>query len=106
MILRNYNAKRSGGIYVVLNPSSFINDFYGLTVASTHDSPWRYDQFVPIIFVAPGLLRQSVFRQVSTVDVAPTLSAIPGITYPSGSVGKPLVEVLQTAPGAATDVNK
>jgi hypothetical protein len=32
------------------------------------------------------------------VDVAPTLSAILNITYPSGSVGKPLVEVLQTAP--------
>jgi predicted AlkP superfamily pyrophosphatase or phosphodiesterase len=97
--LRNYNAKRSGDIYVVLNAGSFINDFDGLTVASSHGSPWRYDQFVPIVFVAPGILHQRVFREVSTVDVAPTLSAILGITYPFGSVGKPLVEVLQTAPG-------
>jgi hypothetical protein len=37
------------------------------------------------------------------VDVAPTLSAILGITYPSGSVGKPLVEVLQTAPNGAVN---
>jgi hypothetical protein len=41
-ILRNYNAKRSGDIYVVLNPGSFINDFDGLTVASNHGSPWRF----------------------------------------------------------------
>ena len=106
MILRNYNAKRSDDIYVVLNPGSFINDFDGLTVASSHGSPWRYDQFVPVIFVAPGIAPQHVFREVSTVEVAPTFSAILGITYPSGSIGRPLVEVLQTAPTAATDIKK
>jgi predicted AlkP superfamily pyrophosphatase or phosphodiesterase len=96
-ILRNYNSKRSGDIYVVFKPAWFINDSDGLSVASTHGSPWRYDQFVPVIFVGPGMPPQRVFREISTVDVAPTLSAILGITYPSGSVGKPLVEVLQTA---------
>jgi arylsulfatase A-like enzyme len=105
-ILRNYNAKRSGDIYVVFKPGSFINDFDGLTVASTHGSPWRYDQFVPVIFVARGISAQQVFREISTVDVASTLSAILGITYPSGSVGKPLVEVLQTAPRIAADAKK
>ena len=105
-ILRNYNANRSGDIYVVLNPGRFINDFDGLAVASSHGAPWRYDQFVPIIFVAPGIVGQKVFREVSTVDVAPTLSAILGIDYPSGSVGKPLVEVLRASPDKATDSNK
>jgi predicted AlkP superfamily pyrophosphatase or phosphodiesterase len=96
-ILRNYNSKRSGDIYVVFKPGWFINDSDGLSVASTHGSPWRYDQFVPVVFLVPGMPPQRVFREISTVDVAPTLSAILGITYPSGSVGKPLVEVLQTA---------
>jgi len=105
-ILRNYNAKRSGDIFVVLNSGSFINDFDGLTVASSHGSPWRYDQFVPIVFVAPGVQGQRVFREVSTVDVAPTLSAILGITYPSGSVGKPLVEVLERGSEVAVDTSK
>jgi predicted AlkP superfamily pyrophosphatase or phosphodiesterase len=100
-ILRNYNSKRSGDIYVVFNPGWFINDFDGLTVASTHGSPWRYDTFVPVIFVCPGVAAQRVFREIATVDVAPTLSAILGITYPSGSVGKRLVEVLQTRPQEA-----
>jgi hypothetical protein len=48
---------------------------------------------------------QQVFREIATVDVAPTLSAILGITYPSGSIGKPLVEVLQTASSGAIDAN-
>jgi predicted AlkP superfamily pyrophosphatase or phosphodiesterase len=94
-IQRNYNSKRSGDIYVVLKPRWFIGDFDGLSVASVHGSPWRYDTFVPVIFVGPGMAAQSVFREIATVDVAPTLSALIGITYPSGSVGKPLVEVLQ-----------
>lgn len=49
---------------------------------------------------------QRVSREIATVDVAPTLSAILGITYPSGSVGNPLVEVLQIAPRGATDAKK
>jgi len=100
-ILHNYNSKRSGDIYIVFKPGWFINDSDGLTVASVHGSPWRYDKFVPVIFVRPGIAPQRVFREIETVDVAPTLSAILGITYPSGSVGKPLVEVLQTRPEAA-----
>jgi arylsulfatase A-like enzyme len=97
-IQRNYNPKRSGDIYVVFKPRWFIGDFDGLSVASVHGSPWRYDTFVPVVFVCPGMAAQRVFREIATVDVAPTLSALLGITYPSGSVGKPLVEVLQSRP--------
>ena len=49
-IMRNFHPKRSGDIYLVFEPNVFINDFDGLTVASTHGSPWRYDTFVPVIF--------------------------------------------------------
>jgi predicted AlkP superfamily pyrophosphatase or phosphodiesterase len=105
-ILRNYNPKRSGDIYTVFNPGWFINDFDGQTVASVHGSPWRYDAFVPVIFAGPGMTAQRVFREIATVDVAPTLSAILGITYPSGSVGTPLVEVLQIGLRGATDAKK
>ena len=87
----------------MFKPGWFINDFDGLTVASIHGSPWRYDTFVPVIFFGPEMAAQRVFREIETVDVAPTLSAILGITYPSGSIGKPLVEVLQSAPKAAAN---
>jgi len=93
-ILRNFNPKRSGDIYLVLEPHWFVNDFDGLTVASTHGSPWRYDTFVPIIFTGNGLTAKTIFREVQTVDIALTLSKYLKIKAPSGATGSPLTEVL------------
>lgn len=94
-VLNNYNPRRSGEIYVVFQPSWFINDFDGLAVAVTHGSPWRYDSFVPIIFVGLDLEPRKVFREVHTVDVAPTLSAAVGAKPPSGTRGQVLVEAVE-----------
>jgi predicted AlkP superfamily pyrophosphatase or phosphodiesterase len=94
-VLRNFNPKRSGDIYLVFDPNRFINDFDGLTVAATHGSPWQYDSFVPIMFAGSGISAMHVNRRVETVDIAPTLSALVGAKPPSGSTGSPLLEVLQ-----------
>lgn len=93
-ILRNFNPKRSGDIYLVLEPQWFVAEFDGLTVASTHGSPWRYDTFVPVIFAGNGLPAKTVFREVQTVDIALTLANYLRIAAPSGATGAPLVEVL------------
>jgi predicted AlkP superfamily pyrophosphatase or phosphodiesterase len=93
-VVNNFNSKRSGEVFIVFEPNWFINDFDGLTVASTHGSPWSYDTFVPIVFAGAGLAAQTVDRKVETVDVAATLSAYMGIKPPSGSAGTPLAEVL------------
>lgn len=94
-ILRSYNPKRSGEIYIVTEPYWYINDFDGLEVASTHGSPWKYDTYVPIIFAGNGLKHQNIFRKVETVDIALTLSNYLKIKMPSGSSGRPLIEVLE-----------
>jgi len=94
-VLRNFNPSRSGDIYIVFEPNRFINDFDGLTVAASHGSPWRYDSYVPLIFVGEGISAQRVARPVQTVDIAPTLSVLIGAKPPSGSVGVPLSEVIQ-----------
>ena len=93
-ILRNFHPKRSGDIYLVFEPNVFISDFDGLTVASTHGSPWRYDTFVPVIFAGAGLSPATVNRPVTPYDIAPTLAAYLGVKPPSGSIGTPLSEVL------------
>jgi predicted AlkP superfamily pyrophosphatase or phosphodiesterase len=92
-VLNNFNPKRSGEVFIVFEPNWFINDFDGLTVASTHGSPWTYDTYVPIVFAGAGLEPAVVDRRVYTVDVAATLAAFLGIKPPSGSAGRPLVEV-------------
>lgn len=93
-ILRNFSPRRSGDIYVVFEPQSFINEFDGLIVASTHGSPWTYDNFVPIVVAGNGIKAARVYRPIETVDVAPTLSAVVGAKPPSGSRGRLLEEVL------------
>ena len=94
-IMRNFHPKRSGDIYLVFEPNVFINDFDGLTVASTHGSPWRYDTFVPVIFAGAGLPAMAVSRPITPYDIAPTLAAYLGVKPPSGSIGMPLPELLK-----------
>lgn len=93
-ILNNHNVRRSGDIYVVFEPHRFINEFDGLTVASAHGSPWRYDTFVPVVFAGCGLKPRTVYRRINTVDVASTLSAWLGTKPPSGAAGQVLGEVV------------
>jgi len=92
-VLRNFHSKRSGDIYLVFEPNVFINDFDGLTVSSTHGSPWRYDTYVPVIFAGNGLSAARVVRAVAPYDIAPTLAAYLGVKPPSGNVGAVLPEV-------------
>ncbi|MFZ9037019.1 MAG: alkaline phosphatase family protein [Gammaproteobacteria bacterium] len=93
-ILRNFHADRSGDIFLVFESNVFINDFDGLTVASTHGSPWRYDTFVPVIFAGMNLQPATVNRTITPYDIAPTLAAYLGVKPPSAAIGQPLGEVL------------
>jgi hypothetical protein len=93
-ILNNYHPKRSGDIFVVFEPHRFINNMDGLSVASTHGSPWSYDTFVPIFFAGPGIRPQVVHRPVAPTAIASTLAAYLGIKAPSGAHGDVLEEVL------------
>ena len=92
-IRRNFHPERSGDIYVVQSPYSFLLDPGAISVM--HGSPWRYDTHVPILFAGPGIEASRVSRQVATVDVAVTLSEIFGTTMPSGASGRVLSEVLR-----------
>ncbi|MFW2373155.1 MAG: alkaline phosphatase family protein [Gammaproteobacteria bacterium] len=93
-ILRNFHPKRSGDIYLVFEPNVFINDFDGLTVASTHGSPWRYDTYVPVMFAGVGLSDAKINRAITPYDIAPTLAAYLNVKPPSGAIGTVLSEVL------------
>lgn len=89
---RNSHPQRSGDIYVAQAPYWFM--FAKGAVAAMHGSPWRYDTHVPIIFAGAGIKAQRVDRRVHPVDVAPTMSAVLGMSPPAGSQGKVLGEVL------------
>jgi len=58
-------------------------------------SPWGYDTHVPIVFVVPGVAGRRIARTVHTVDVAPTLAGVLGISTPAGASGEMLTEVVR-----------
>ncbi|MDN3683034.1 alkaline phosphatase family protein [Vibrio tapetis subsp. quintayensis] len=93
LVQNNYHPARSGDVYVIFDNRSYINDMDGLTIASTHGSPWRYDTHVPIIFAGYQLAPKQVSREVTPYDISPTLSNLLGITQPSGATGHVLQEV-------------
>ena len=93
-VLNNFHPDRSGDVYVVFEANVFINDFDGLTVASTHGSPWRYDSYVPVMFAGMDLSPAVPSRPITPYDIAPTLARVLGIKPPSASIGEPLAEVL------------
>lgn len=62
---------------------------------TSHGSAWDYDSHVPIIFRGAGVAKGAFVRRVATADIAPTLSRILGIEYPTGNLGKPLSEAIK-----------
>jgi len=96
LVGNNHSKSRSGDVYVVLEAHRFVADMEGLTVASTHGSPWGYDTFVPLIFAGFNIDDDVIYDRVSTTDIAVTLSAIPGIKAPSGAQGQILEKVVNS----------
>lgn len=91
-ILQNgYHQKRSGDVLLVLKPG-FIS--YG-TTGSTHGSPQIYDTHVPLLFFGKGIKKGSTVERTEIPDIAPTISALLGISFPNGSTGTPISAVLE-----------
>ncbi|MDV7140580.1 alkaline phosphatase PafA [Maribacter sp. TH_r10] len=91
-ILQNgYNQKRSGDILMVLKPGTIS---YSMT-GSTHGSPQIYDTHVPLLFYGKGIKKGSTTARTEISDVAPTISALLGIAFPSGDIGMPISKVLE-----------
>lgn len=91
LLEKGYNQKRSGDVLVVYDPA-FIS--YSKT-GSTHGSGLNYDTHVPLLFYGKGITKGSTLQRTEIVDIAPTMSALLGISFPNGSIGMPLEFVLK-----------
>ena len=92
-IRNNYHPDRAGDIYVVQDAYWF--NFDRGPVAVMHGSPWSYDTHVPIIFMGPGIKVGTNYRRVQPVDIAPTLSALLGMSPPASAQGTVLPEAIE-----------
>lgn len=90
-VKKGFNPKRSGDVAYVLKPSYLSYYHYG----SSHGSPYSYDTHVPMIFYGKGINSGESTERVEITDIAPTISALLGISFPSASIGKVLSEVIE-----------
>lgn len=91
-IMQNgYNQKRSGDILIVYRPGTISYS----TTGSTHGSPWNYDTHSPLLFYGKGIKKGSTVNRTEIPDIAPTISALLGMAFPSGTTGQPIGEVLE-----------
>lgn len=86
-----FNQKRSGDVVMVLDPSVISYSRTG----STHGSGNNYDTHAPLIFFGKGIKPGNSLERTEIVDIAPTISALLGISFPNGATGRPLYMVLE-----------
>jgi len=100
-IRRSFHPTRSGNIHMVPQHYWFLHsteeaEKMGIEkIAAIHGSPWKYDTYVPIFFAGNGVSARTISRPVGPQDIAATIAAYLEIKPPSGSVGDPLLEVLE-----------
>jgi predicted AlkP superfamily pyrophosphatase or phosphodiesterase len=92
MVIRGYHAKRSGDVIVVLE-----SGWYGAgrVTGTTHGSPYTYDTNVPMLFYGYGIKKGSSVKYHAITDIAPTLSVLLNIKFPSGCTGEPVEELFE-----------
>ena len=94
-LLRNgHNQKRSGDILFVYEPAVFKDTPWNRTGTDPHTG-LNYDTHVPLLFFGKGIQNGSTITRTEIVDIAPTISALLEISFPNGSIGKPLEFVLK-----------
>lgn len=91
MMINGYNPKRSGDIQFILKPGYF--DGWGK--GTTHGLWNPYDAHIPCLFFGWGVKPGKTNRETYMTDIAPTIAAMLKIQMPSGSVGKPIVELIK-----------
>lgn len=92
---RSWHTQLSGDLFLVQKTGWYL---YGEPEddCTTHGSPWTYDTHVPLVFMGKNWIKVGEYGQTAEiVDIAPTLSVILNIGFPSGSEGRVLHEILQ-----------
>lgn len=91
LIQKGFNQKRSGDVFLVLDPGVISYSRTG----STHGSAFSYDTHAPLLFYGAGINKGKTYELTEIPDIAPTIAALLGIEFPNGTTGKVIAEVLE-----------
>lgn len=98
----SYYPGRSGDLVMLLAPAVQPVPEPRPGIVATHGSPWDYDRRVPILFWRKGMAQVEQPFPIETVDVAPTLAAILGLTAESGAFDGRCLD-LDSGPGSTCE---
>ncbi len=90
LIQKGYNHVRSGNVAFSYNPAWMEYHNKG----TTHGASYSYDTHVPVLFYGMGIPKGSSVRKVNVVDIAPTISEMLHMSFPNGTTGRPLEEMI------------
>ncbi len=91
-LINGIHLKRSGEIFLTLNPGYVEGSYIKGTSHGTH---YNYDTHVPLIFYGPNLKYREVYERVDIIDIAPTISILMNVAFPNACTGNPIVNVLE-----------
>jgi len=90
LIQKGYNHVRSGNVAFSYNPAWMEYHNKG----TTHGASYSYDTHVPLLFYGANIPKGFSVKKVNVVDIAPTIATMLHLSFPNGTTGKPLVEVI------------
>jgi hypothetical protein len=67
----------------------------GNTTGTTHGTLYNNDAHIPLLWYGNGIKKGTINTENYMTDIAPTVTTLLGIQMPSGSIGKPILEVLR-----------
>jgi arylsulfatase A-like enzyme len=89
-VQNGFQPKHSGDVLLVMEPGYFeYEDGYLVE----HGSGYNYDTNVPLIWYGQNIKKGESWQLHYITDIAPTLSMILRIKYPSACIGNPIIEM-------------
>jgi hypothetical protein len=97
-VKRSYYVSRSGDLYITPKPGYI---FSSEPNGTSHGTPYRYDQQVPLMIMGPGVRAGRYTEDCSPTDISATIAAMLRINSPSLCEGRVLGEALLQQYGPA-----
>ncbi len=86
-----YHRERSGDVLFLLREYHVLTEY---PFGTSHGTPYAYDSVVPLVLWGRGVRPGHYPAQVPATDVAPTVSALWGMSPPAQAEGSPRTEAL------------
>ncbi|HNQ11724.1 MAG TPA: alkaline phosphatase family protein [Bacteroidia bacterium] len=84
LLQQSYHSKRSADVLIIYNQELLQYQ----TTGTQHISPYTFDTHVPLLWMGWKIKHGRTYQKVNINDIAPTLSTLLQISWPSGTNGK------------------